>query len=239
MTEMPHLLNFRDFSACRRRDGTLLPANVFARSDNPASLEDEEIAALQKRGLTTVVDLRRRQECAARPDCLRDCPGFSYHHIVMNDEPYLSFNRGIEPADIAAAYYSKLTVSARRIAGIFQVFAGAGDGVLFHCESGKDRTGTIAILLLLIHDVRDEDIAEDYRLSYDRMYASEQPALLADPTLIPMAATVTEFLRLFRRDYPCCDDYFLSIGVTSEELSRIRKKYGGISQPPPAKTLVK
>ncbi|HMM05415.1 MAG TPA: tyrosine-protein phosphatase [Clostridiales bacterium] len=226
MIEIPHLLNFRDFSACHRKDNTLLPANVFARSDNPAFLDEKEIAALKKRGLTTIVDLRRHHECAVRPDYLVGRPGFCHHHIVMNEEPYLSFNRSVEPADIAAAYYSKLSVSAQGIAAVFRIFAAAKDGVLFHCESGKDRTGTIAILLLLLHDIMDEDIAEDYRLSYDRMYDNDHPALLADPTLIPMKETVSCFLQLFRRDFLCCDDYFLSIGLTAEELTGIRMKYG-------------
>lgn len=228
MIEIPHLLNFRDFSACRRKDNTKLPANVFARSDNPAFLDEEGIAALKRRGLTTIVDLRRHHECATAPDCLAGHPGFCHHHIVMNDDPYLSFNHAVEPADIAAAYYSKLSVSAQRIAAVFQVFAEAKDGVLFHCESGKDRTGTIAILLLMLNDIMEEDIAEDYRLSYDRMYDKDHQALLADPTLIPMKETVTCFLRLFRRDFPCCDDYFLSIGLTPEELAGIRRKYGEI-----------
>lgn len=226
MTELPHLLNFRDFSTCRRKDNTVLPANIFARSDNPAYLDTEEIEALKTRGLTTIVDLRRHNECVKRPDCLAGRPGFCYHHIVMNDEAYLTFNHVIEPADIAAAYYSKLSVSAERIAAVFQIFAEAKDGVLFHCESGKDRTGTIAILLLLLFDIMEEDIAEDYRLSYDRMYDKDHQALLADPTLIPMKETATCFLQLFHRDFPCCDDYFLSIGLTAEELSRIRGKYG-------------
>ncbi len=226
MTEIPHLLNFRDFSACRRKDNTLLPPNVFARSDNPAYLDEEGIKVLKRRGLTTVVDLRRHDECTVRPDCLADRSEFSHHHIVMNDERYLSFNSAVEPADIAAAYYSKLSVSAARIAAVFQIFAAAQDGVLFHCESGKDRTGTIAILLLLLFDIVDADIAEDYRLSYDRMYDKDHPTLLADPTLIPMKETVSCFLRLFRRDFPCCDDYFLSIGLTPGELAGIRRKYG-------------
>lgn len=230
-TEIPHLRNFRDFSACRRKDSTFLSPNVFARSDNPAYLDDEEIAVLKKRRLTTVVDLRRERERVVRPDFLAGQPGFLYHHIVMNDEPYVSFNAAVEPADIAAAFYSKLNVSAQRIAAVFQLFAAAEDGVLFHCESGKDRTGTIAILLLLLNDVLDEDIAEDYRLSYDRMYGEYNQALLADPTLIPMKETVDCFLHFFRRDFACCDDYFLSIGLTAEELQRIRGKYSAKQTP--------
>lgn len=222
-----HLANFRDFSTCRKKDGTLLAPNIFARSNNPAFLDEEEIADLKARRLTTVVDLRRDPECETRPDCLANRPDFQYHHIVMNEDPYATFGDIIDPADVAAAYYSKLSVSARKIAAVFQLFAAAKDGVLFHCESGKDRTGTVAILLLLLNDIIDEDIAEDYRLSYDKMYGAADQTLLSDPTLVPKKETVSYFLQQFRQDFACCDDYFLQIGLTAKELSRIRGKCSG------------
>lgn len=227
MVPFLHLVNFRDFSACRKKDGTLLTPNVFARSNNPAFLDAEEIVDLKARRLTTVVDLRRDRECETRPDCLANRPDFQYRHIVMNEDPYATFGDIIDPADVAAAYYSKLSVSAEKIAAVFQLFAAATDGVLFHCESGKDRTGTIAILLLLLNDIIDEDIAEDYRLSYDRMYGAADQKLLSDPTLVPKRETVSYFLQRFRQDFACCDDYFLQIGLTAKELSRIRGKYSG------------
>ena len=129
----------------------------------------------------------------------------------------------LEPSEIAAAYYSKLTVSSDRIAGIFRILANAKTGVIFHCESGKDRTGTIAALLLLLCGVADDDIAEDYRLSYDRMYY-DSSELVSDPTLVPMTETMDLFLERFHREYPVPEDYFLSIGLTSEEISMICNK---------------
>ena len=37
--------------------------------------------------------------------------------------------------------------------------------MLFHCATGKDRTGAIAVLLYLLLGVSKEDIMEDYLLS--------------------------------------------------------------------------
>lgn len=227
MTEFPHLKNFRDFHLCRRRDGSFLPPNGFARCDNPFSLTEEEIDTLKKRGYRHDIDLRRNNEREARPDCLAEHPAFSYYPIVMNDATYYSYGDVSQPEAIAEAYYSKLKVSAERIAAVFRVFAREEGGFLFHCESGKDRTGTIAALLLLLADVCDEDICEDYRLTYDCMYVESEPELLADPELIPYARNMELFLAMFHRDYPCPDRYFLEIGLSKTEIASLRKKLLG------------
>ena len=41
-----------------------------------------------------------------------------------------------------------------------------GKPVYFHCAAGRDRTGTIAALLLALLGVREGDIAKDYELTY-------------------------------------------------------------------------
>ena len=41
-----------------------------------------------------------------------------------------------------------------------------GKPVYFHCAAGRDRTGTIAALLLALLNVREADIARDYELTY-------------------------------------------------------------------------
>ena len=222
-TEFPNLRNFRDFSGYRCTDGAVLRSRVFARSDNPCSIEKSEIDELKNRDFTTIIDLRRENEREQRPDKLSENTDFDYHPIVMNDAPYYDLGEMLEPSEIAAAYYSKLTVSSDRIAEIFRILANAKTGVIFHCESGKDRTGTIAALLLLLCGVADDDIAEDYRLSYDRIYL-DSPELLSDPTLVPMSETMNLFLERFHREYPVTDDYFISIGLTKKELEMIRNK---------------
>lgn len=218
-----HLRNFRDFSDYQCSDGTTLRGNVFARSDNPREISKKEIEELRKRGFTTVIDLRRENERVLLPDRLSMADGFDYHPIVMNDITYYELGEVIKPEDIASAYYRMLDISRERIASIFRLLASSESGVLFHCESGKDRTGTIAALLLLLCDVEDATISEDYRLSYDCMYF-EASDLISDPALVPMAETMDLFLRYFHRDYPVAEDFFYNIGLTKNEVDMIRRK---------------
>lgn len=219
-----HLKNFRDFGRYRKKDGTPLRRGVYARSDNPCAVTAEDIAFLKAEGFLTDIDLRRDSELIERPDLLAAEDGFSYHHIVMNQHPYHVFCDVIETKGIADSYYHKLTASAPSLLRIFQLIAAAETGVIFHCESGKDRTGTVAALLLLLLEVADKDIIEDYRLTYDCMYLGGDELVLNDPEMIPTAEVMALFLTYFHRDYPQTEDYFYKIGLTAEEIRRIRQK---------------
>ena len=42
----------------------------------------------------------------------------------------------------------------------------AGKPVYFHCAAGRDRTGTLAVLLLGTLGVSESDMAKDYELTY-------------------------------------------------------------------------
>lgn len=220
----PHLHNFRDFCGYRCVDGAVLRGNVFARSDNPRFVDAEEIKILRDRGFTTVIDLRRDYEPKDRPDLLAESEGFDYHLIPMYTDPYSSMGNLTTPDTIVAFFMEKLVASAPCISAVFRLFATAPNGVLFHCESGKDRTGLIAALLLLLCGVKEETIIEDYRLSYDNLYRGADPELLSDPVMIPMAETMSRFLSRFQERYsdPC--EYFYLLGITEAEIRQIRYK---------------
>ena len=53
---------------------------------------------------------------------------------------------------------------------VLQAIAQAPAGtVLFHCHSGKDRTGLISTLLLVLAEVEREALVRDYTLSEERL----------------------------------------------------------------------
>ena len=52
-------------------------------------------------------------------------------------------------------------------------------GVVFHCSRGRDRTGLVALLVLALAGVDEEDIASDYELSTERVRRLD--AALGDP----------------------------------------------------------
>ncbi len=225
MDDLQNLRNFRDLGGMITASGKKLRYGVYARSNNPSRVTEEEIALIKAKGYRVVIDLRRENERLRRPDLLADRSDFDYCPIVMNERPYLDYCPLVDDESVAEAYFSKLLVSAGSIKDIFTLFARADAGVLFHCESGKDRTGTVAALLLLLVGARDEDIVADYALSYDRLYVKCDDVYLADPDILPKAAVMESFLRLFHHEYDSADDYFERIGFDGVYRKMIREKY--------------
>ncbi|EIM87943.1 uncharacterized protein STEHIDRAFT_54230 [Stereum hirsutum FP-91666 SS1] len=94
------------------------------------------------------------------------------------------------------------------------------EGFIFHCTAGKDRTGIMAAILLLLAGVSREVIATDYsltrigrepqrpqvlsRLSKEPIFASNQEAAL---NMLTSRSTMIAFLEMFEEQYGGAENY--------------------------------
>jgi protein tyrosine/serine phosphatase len=145
-------------------NGELTPYGVFYRAENIDLISSAGWTQLQTSGIRTIVDLRQPNERSSdlqkRPDWLTvmhtDLDG------IENDsfwQPYLA--QGLESTSMY--YLEHLKQMPERASEALEMIVTAPEGgVLFHCKSGRDRTGLIALLLLAIADVEPEEIIDDY-----------------------------------------------------------------------------
>jgi len=158
------LVNARDLGGLRRTNGEDTPYGVFYRAENIDLIAPSGWDQLRSSGIRTIVDLRqqseREQDIQQRPNWL------TIIHIdldnIENEEfwkPYLK--EGLESSSM---YYTEhLKEMPEVAAGALELLATAPEGgVLFHCKSGRDRTGLIALLLLSAIDTKPEEIVDDY-----------------------------------------------------------------------------
>ncbi|MCD7835164.1 MAG: tyrosine-protein phosphatase [Lachnospiraceae bacterium] len=80
------------------------------------------------------------------------------------------------------------------IFNIFHTMANSEGGILFHCQEGKDRTGVISALLMLLGNVADVDIIADYEISNAYLYEMTKVA-----KTIPNA--VPDYLLYIKSEY--------------------------------------
>ena len=167
--------NFRDLGGYVTSDGsTVITGQVF-RSGDFSALTDEDLQHLEKLGIRTVVDLRSELEATARPDRL---PGAA-RYLALRVLPAVDISTMEEmfrTGDFRdfpsweSIYRSGIRDHGSIFSALIRLVADPDNRPLvFHCATGKDRTGLGAALLLAILGVAWPDIENDYLLSNDRL----------------------------------------------------------------------
>jgi protein-tyrosine phosphatase len=146
--ERDFLWNFRSVSNTK---------NLF-RSPDPARYQNEQnylTEFLHKNQITAVIDLRGPRERARAPYCEGMLEGLKIECILVDfNEPPVGEK---EPG-----YVKKLIYQKEAIITTIRTIIQTSGATLFHCASGKDRTGVMAALLQKIAGVSEESIFADY-----------------------------------------------------------------------------
>lgn len=113
---------------------------------------------------------------------------------------------------------------------IKQVFDYIGErlaygGILFNCFLGKDRTGVLSALLLLLCGVSEIDVLADYMVSSVYLKPLAEKLSLSDEFISSKPQFMNEFLIYLKQHYTNTEQYLLSIGVSSATISDIKEKF--------------
>ena len=192
------------------------------RGDLPKQVTQADRQRLRELGITTVVDLRSKEEIERKPDPLAQELGIRYLHCPLAGD-------GRVPApDEVPLSYMEMADGTGQMAGALRAIAEAPQAVLFHCTAGKDRTGVVAALLLWLAGVSEEDILADYIVSGPylqqmlRAYCEAHPGAVICP---PQSAYMSSFLRLFAQRYGTPWRYLEMLGVDAGKLAeKLRTK---------------
>lgn len=216
-------LNTRELGGYRTKDGGYTPCHKLIRSDAPKELSEKDMAYLLDRQITTVIDMRGEADVRKMPNPIRENPQFRYYNIPIEEGSSIPESTFAVPGS-----YMKIA-AAENMRQVFKQIALAPGGVLFHCSAGKDRTGVVSAILLLLAGVSDENIIENYMLT--REYNQKRFALAKQKfpnidinIIIPHTEYMARFLTLFREKYRNPVSYLRTIGVVSEEIERLKGK---------------
>lgn len=198
-------------------------SNRIYRSDRCESLSASDKKLLLDRGITTIVDLRSKQEAETKPSAFTTDSAFTFSHypIVEGMLPPKSLE------DVPVSYME--IAHAESMENVFKTIANAKSGVLFHCTAGKDRTGVVSAILLALVGVADEDIIYDYAISREfnkvrlEAFLKEHPEIDRE-VVLANEKSMRGFLDMLRKKHSTIEQYLLDIGVTSEEISGLKNK---------------
>ncbi len=183
------LHNFRDLGGYRTADGRAVRWGLLYRADSLGKLSADEGAGEAERadwarfrslGIRAVIDLRYGFEIDAKGR-VPEQAGVAHHHLSIEHRPYdqPSLGPDVLPGPYLAERYTEVAHDGvKEIRAALDVIADAAADeapLVFHCASGKDRTGLIAALVLTLLGVPEDDVVADFTLTE---LASER--LLAD-----------------------------------------------------------
>lgn len=192
--DIPAAPNLRDVGGHPTLDGGRVRTGLLFRSAALHRLDGDDAEAFAALGIRTVYDLRTPPEREAQPDRLP--PGTSYvENDVLGDYALAGPARVTEmlrnPAVARAGLgdgqataiwtdqYRQFVLLDHARAAYGRLFRAIADEptrpVLFHCSTGKDRTGWAAAVFQMLLGVPDEVVMEDFLLSARNLEAFLRP----------------------------------------------------------------
>lgn len=176
--------------ACNVRDLGGYPVGIrqtkwhaFLRGDNLSHLTEDDEQFLYDYGVRTVIDLRSDEEVKHEPDQLVTRPDLSFIHVALGQTDYSDTEvlnelqkKALSQGFKIESVYDDIFDNTKALRAIFRSIAMEPEdtAILFHCNAGKDRSGIIAMLLLMLAGVSHEDCIGNYILSYSNIYESKE-----------------------------------------------------------------
>ena len=231
----PNLLNVRDLGGCRTKDGRETRWRSLLRADDLNRLTAEGAQALLAYGVRTIIDLRWPADVATHPNLLQQSSE------ALHRQQLSLLGASVEAWQAVRALGPKeqfnclvLQHFQPELLAVLQAIAAAPPGgVLFHCVSGKDRTGVVAALLLTLADVETETIVQDYvcstaklRDAYLAAFPDEQAATLERVRCPP--EQIHNMVAYIAAHYGDTASYLHAIGLSHDEVGQLQNRLLGV-----------
>lgn len=232
---VPGLLNCRDLGGFSAKNG-VTRYGVFLRSEAPCGLGREAVDFLREYGLKTTFDLRGEPEIQWRPSALEQ--DFDYRKLSLSGGAETFEKKNLPEGEFSwdKVYIKRAKEHREWIRSSITALTEAQGCSLFHCTTGKDRTGILTCCLLGTVGVSKEDIAADYCVSevylqpmFHGMRSGElsirrEPSHFEEYVFHTPYTAMMKFCEFFESEFGSVRNYLLDIGVTEETLQKLEEK---------------
>jgi protein-tyrosine phosphatase len=251
---LPSVPNLRDLGGYPAADGLRVRRGLVFRSDQLNPVSPDDLVRLAALGLKHDFDLRTAAEVAAKPDQLPPDVRMTPLDVLADAEqvePSLVARMLRHPAEANAAlgdgkvasFYVKtyrefvtLPSACRSYGALFNAISRPeARPCLFHCTTGKDRTGWAAAALLTLLGVPAPLVLEDYlrsneyvlphyRGTIDRFAAAGGDPAILEALFGVEAAYLDAAFDEVRQRHESVDGYFsTALGVGAEAQAALRQ----------------
>ncbi len=220
---LKNVLNIRDLGGFSTKDNKRIKYHKIIRSSVTNKLTKEEIDYFVKNNILTIIDLRDSDEISEKTNVFSLDQRFQYNVVSLNGKDFPKLEKDIPKG------YMNIIDDKSSIYKVIKIIMDSDNGVIFSCNSGKDRTGIISMLLLLICNVPIEDIIADYSISYIYLkdeiekFHKDNPGL---PKFIGKSKSkyMETTLDLFYKEYCSIENYMNYIGFNNADIQKLKNK---------------
>ena len=253
--DLPTLANLRDLGGWTGADGAPVISGALYRSTKLAGIDEADTDQLVDRKVQTVIDLRTKVERDAEPD--PEVPGAANVFLDVLQGSAMAASADLRdllkhPREVTSALgdgkavefmsvaYREIVVlpsALKAYRGFFDVIDQASEPVLFHCTTGKDRTGWGAALIFTVLGVSRDQIVHEYLLTNEQLLprfkksfeafelAGGDPAVLR-PVLGVDRAYLQNSFDTVDKEFGSMDRYLdEGLGMTAERQQRFRERF--------------
>lgn len=207
-------------------DNKKIKCGKIIRSNLPNKMTKNDLEYLKGIGIETVIDLRSEEEVKKKESNFEGNECFKLLHYKVNGDGKIP-----DTCQDVPISYMKMLEGNDTIYKIFKLLANEENGVLYFCNAGKDRTGVVSALILMTLGADKKDIIADYTLSniymrdiLKKFEENSEDKKIKD-IITPKMEYMEQFLDYFNEKYGAVDNYLNDIGITEEDVNKIRSKY--------------
>ena len=224
-----NIKNARSLGGYPTNDGGITSWESFIRSANLDNLTENDMKLLKDLNVRTVIDLRRAEETkynCEKIDIIKN--NFSYYQISLLPAPMnQEYIQKILDGEISIGRsYISLIDNFDAIKKILEIMANSEGRVLYHCQEGKDRTGIISMILLLIANSPREIIMADYEVSSANLgyIDSFKPDESESIFRITSPYNIKEAMDYIISKYENIELYLEKVGIDNKTLKKLKEK---------------
>ena len=194
--ELAAVPNLRDVGGWATADGATVRRGQVFRSTELSKLDGDDEAAFTGLGIRRAYDLRTASERETQPDrlpdgvelvvcdVLADHPGASAARmadVLADPSALVELLAGSDIPSLFADVYRGFLTLPSAVDSYRDLFTGLADAAhrpaLYHCTTGKDRTGWATAALLLLLGVGRDDVMAEYLLTNAQLLPALQPTM--------------------------------------------------------------
>lgn len=226
--------NFRDLGGIIGENGKKISHNKLFRSGRLARITDADIDTIQNIGIKRIIDLRTSMERQQTSD--REIEGVTNLHIPLLEGDIGAFmgrimSKELDAKEFMLEFYG--TIDSLKIASWSRIFdlLEKEEPTLWHCSSGKDRTGMTTTLILASLGVDEKTIIKEFMMSnyyleetHNRTLANFEKSNgqeikdLISPLMILEEIYITTYLTSIKKEYGSIDNFLKVLGVDFEKI---------------------